>query len=182
MAVNDPWNQERSTLNHTEFGNGVLRFWTDTSRWRGVIRYICEANGNWSEESHQAWVGSFARWHEIRPRMVTHSRGIFTEYRPLRDGEELLKGSASHIKYCIAASRRLLENEGRYAQWVAGVAAAVVAVDTQAAAVEQLMRNKETTGSAESEVRSALECLSEAGKHLKDVFSGRGYFNYGGSD
>ena len=159
MATSDPWSQERSRLNHTEFANGILRFWTDPGRWGGVIRYVCEANGTWSEESRRAWLGSFARWHEIGPRMVKHSRMIFVEYRPLRDGEELLKRSSPHADFCIAISRRLLESEGRYAEWAAAVAAAVAAVDTQAATVEQLMRSKETTRPAEPEVRIGARAL-----------------------
>jgi hypothetical protein len=114
--------------------------------------------------------------------MVAHSRTILSEYRPLRDGEELLKAVAPHADFCIAASRRLLESEGRYAEWIADVAAAVAAVDTQAVAVEQMMRSKGTGELKELEVRSALKRLSKVAERLEAVFSGRGYFNYSGTN
>lgn len=182
----DPWNQHRSRLNHTEFGNRVLGIWADSSRWDAVIAHMSQAGESWSQASRQVWEESFERWQKVRGEMLEHACRIEQGFRPLRAGEEFLCGRAPHIEFCIRVAQLLLKYSRKYAAWVQAVGRAVAAVDH---AVVQLGPPSSGLGSGmvprllnKDEIRNQLGSLAKAARHLKEVFSGRGYFNYGHSD
>lgn len=164
----------------------MLGIWADSSRWDAVIAHMSRTEESWSPASRQIWEESFKRWQKVQGEMLEHACRIEQEFRPLRAGEEFLCGRAPHVEFCIRVAHLLLKYSGKYAAWVQAVGQAVAAVDH---AVVQLGRPSSGLGRGmvprlpqKDEIRNQLESLAKAARHLKEVFSGRGYFNYGHSD
>jgi len=186
LGSDDPWNQERSRLNHTDFGNGVLRYWTDTGRWASITRYVSGTGDNWNSESRRVWEDALQKWHNVKQAMIDHAKRVFADYRPLADGEESIRASAPHAPFCSKAARRWLQVDGRFDSWLVEVQQAISHVDRDAYAIQELVRRRAETSTGilapESELREYLSSLAKSGRRLKEVFSGRGYFNHGQSD
>ena len=86
---------------------------------------------------------------------------------------------------CIRVAEAAFARCSRYSAWVEAVEQAVEAVDEAVRCVSLPVDLGNEARAAErepGEIRKGLEMLTEAGRHLKEVFSGRGYFNYDQSD
>jgi hypothetical protein len=154
-----PWNARRRELNHTEFGNTVLRVWVDEGRWIGLLASATNPQ-RWTPESRRVWDGSFTAWAEVRTAVLEHA-ARFDECAP--------SVTASYSQRVSWVVRR---THGRFTEWLTDVRAAVAAVDE---AVAELAAARSRGQPAE--VTAALPELATAGRRLKDTFSGRGYFN-----
>ncbi len=85
----------------------------------------------------------------------------------------------------MSVSRLLTAHRGRYGDWVRDVSLAVAEVDRSIYKLEGWDKGQQRVGSgqdAKDGRRIDLERLSHAARHLRDVFSGRGYFNLTDSD
>ena len=110
--------------------------------------------------------------------MLEHASRIFTELRPLRAGEGCVAGFGQHVTFCTTAAQLVLQHQGRYKDWVEDVEHAVADVN---GAVDRVHPAR-TTQTVPEDTRGHLEALARAGRRLKEVFSGRGYFNHAESD
>lgn len=92
----------------------------------------------------------------------------------------------SRISYCVTVTRCLLAHEGEYDGWITAVERQVSQVDRAVQRLGALAApNAVLPGSgpfSEEEARVRLVALTEAGKLLKLIYSGREYFNHGDSD
>lgn len=181
----DPWNQRRSYLAHTEFGNGILAIWSDSSRWDPVIKSALQRRSNWAPNSKEVWHESFKRWAVVKSVLLDHSQRIHDEFQTWRF-KDAAQGKQPSIDYCFAVCRHLSAQSGRYAEWADKIEEDVRKVED---AVQQLGPlaglAPGTTVLAEfteESARGRLNALTEAGKALKLVYSGRDYFNHGDSD
>ena len=178
----DRWNQRRSQLTHTHFGNRVLAIWADSSRWDSVINATYWDGYHWSAASRQVWEGSFKQWKVIKRELLGHARRINNEYQLFRKDGGLDLGSYAWTGYCTKVAHHFLSLTGRYDDWLRDVEQLMGDVDKAAKRVSMLGRGAPTEVKTIAEAREQLLALSEAGKALKQVYSGRGYFNYGESD
>jgi len=181
----DPWNQRRSYLAHTEFGNSILAIWSDSSRWDPVIKSALQHQCNWAPTSKEVWQESFRRWTVVKFLLLDHSRKIHDEFQSWRfkDASQLNQPSRG---YCIAVSRYLLAQAGRYDEWISSIEKQVKRVEDsvqQLGALAGLTPGPTVLSEfTEENARGRLIALTEAGKSLKLVYSGRDYFNHGDSD
>jgi hypothetical protein len=151
----------------------VLRVWTDSSRWQALVAHLDGDPTAWLPDSRRVWEQSFQRWSEVRPRLLAHARGIHQEFLPPR------AGAGRYAVVCREVVRLLDSRRGRYHEWVRAVAEAVAVVDQAAGAAGGLA---DTGKGRAGEARARLEALARAARHLKEVFSGRGWFNPTHSD
>jgi hypothetical protein len=147
-------------LNHTEFGNTVLRVWVEESRWSGLLASATNPE-RWTPDSRRVWEGAFTAWSNVRLALVEHA-ARFDDCAPLP--------GASFSDRVVWA---VLRTRGRFSEWLAEVQARVADVD---AAVAELAIARATGTTAD--VTAALPKLAAGGRQLKDAFSGRGYFNH----
>ncbi len=126
------------------------------------------------------------KWRQLAVELVTHARKLADGYRPFRFAEELLGGSVPHGDYCIAAARQYLAAEEKHDLWIACVQSAVAEVNANHAVVEEMIRKRDAGSKAAptviAEALARLQSLSQSGQRLKEIFSGRGYFNHAESD
>jgi hypothetical protein len=132
------------------------------------------------------WEESFRHWSVIKHQLLEHSRRIHQEFQLFRSEDDLLHSDQSQTGYCITVTRCLLAHGGEYEEWINGVERQVSQVER---AVQRLgalaIPDVVPMGSvpfSEEEARARLVELTEAGKLLKLVYSGREYFNHGDSD
>lgn len=160
----------------------MLAIWADSSRWDSVVGAAYRDSHRWSPASREVWRNSFRQWGIISQELLEHARRIHEEFRkPIRRGT-----THAWTSYCINVRRLFDASVGRYDEWVADVETRVSRVE---AAVRQLgalgahgEAPQEALSFSEDEARKRLLALSESGKALKQIYSGRGYFNYGESD
>ena len=172
-------------MSHTRFGNSVLAVWADSSRWDSVVKAAYRDGYRWSPASREVWENSFRQWGVVKGELLEHARRICAEFRRPGPGT-VAPGDRPWSGYCIKVSRNFVARAGRYAEWVRDVEARLKEVE---GAVQRLGALAAQGGAshgdapfAEDEARGRLLALSEAGRALKLVYSGRGYFNYGDSD
>lgn len=106
------WNQHRSRLSHTDFGNGILGYWTDAGRWPEVL-------GGIDSEDTAVWNDALCRWPSIREELIAHAERIFGALPKIADELQM-----QDLLRLLHASR------GRYHDWCSAVRSAVRAVDT----------------------------------------------------
>jgi hypothetical protein len=185
VAQGDAWTQTRSRLNHTHLANGVLWIWGASSRWDEIIEYLA-GTAPWDKESRREWQVAARQWAELATNMVAHARKIREEYQPFRVAGELLRAGVPHGEECVLAARKRLAEDERHEAWIASVESGVSEVDVHRAAVDDAIKERDagrkTACATSEEIREHLRLLAQSGQRLKDVFSGRGYFNHGESD
>jgi len=181
----DPWNQRRSYLAHTEFGNGILAIWSDSSRWDPVIKSALQRQCNWAPTSKEVWQESFRRWTVVKSLLLDHSQRIYDEFQTWRFNVPA-QLNQPFTTYCVAVSRWLLAQAGRYDEWINSIEKQVNKVEDSVqqlgALTDSALGSAAFSEFAEENARGRLIALTEAGKSLKLAYSGRDYFNHGDSD
>lgn len=168
----DEWSQHRSYLNHTEFCNGFR--WALTpdredyaeAAVKGVAKEYADPDEQADFEETKKRIDG---WPALRTQMLEHAQKITSEFNPYVAGFEMLRFhlSSDDISWLQEIVKADMVSRFKLNQWQEDVAQSVRKIDSELIKVR--------------EGKSTVKELRSAADTLKDIFSGRGYFNYGKS-
>lgn len=168
----DSWSQHRSYLNHTELSNG-FRWALTPDREDYADAAIKVKSKEYPDVDEQADFEETKKridgWPALRMRILEHAQKITSDFMPYASGFDMLRTHLTNdaISWLQETVKADMVSRFKLDQWKKDVAQSVSKIDSELINVR--------------EGKSTIKELRSAADNLKDIFSGRGYFNYGKS-
>lgn len=170
--TSDEWSQHRSYLNHTELSNG-FRWALTPDREDYADAAIKGMNMQYSDPDEQGDFDETRKridgWPALREKILVHAKQITSYFNPFESAFNVLNLylAAEDILWLRDIVKEDILTRFKIDQWKNDVIQTIKKIDIELKNVR--------------EGKSAVKDLRVATDNLKEVFSGRGYFNYGKS-
>lgn len=171
MSV-DEWSQHRSYLNHTELSNGFR--WALTPDREGYADAAIKGVRNkYTDSDEQADFEEtkerIDKWPVLKKQILDHTQKITSDFNPYKSGFDVLHSYLSNddISWLQDIVKTDMVIRFKLDQWKKDVAQSVNKIDNELVNVK--------------EGKTTIKELRTSTDNLKNIFSGRGYFNYGES-
>lgn len=168
----DEWSQHRSYLNHTELSNG-FRWALTPDREDYADAAIKSMRKQYPDPDEQADFEETKKridgWPELKRQILDHAQKITSDFNPYAAGFKVLHSylASDDITWLRDIVKADMVIRFKIDQWKRDMAQSANKIDDELINV----RKGKTT----------IKDLRTVTDNLKDIFSGRGYFNYGES-